>query len=65
LTSGQLPIAFYDLSWKDFQKLFNDLVKEKDDFLIRLFRKNKNPKNMNYYLKYLDNIRMKRYLKLY
>lgn len=46
LDSGQLPGAYYELSWKDVQALFRDLILFKDDFLVSQFRMNKNPESL-------------------
>ncbi len=46
LDSGQLPKLFYDLNKRDVQRLFNDLIEQKDQFLISLFLKNEDPKKV-------------------
>jgi len=43
LYSGQLPDAYYDLSQRDLQTIFEELIDLKDDFLARQFHQTGDP----------------------
>lgn len=43
LYSGQLPDAYYDLSLRDLQTIFEELIDLKDDFLVRQFHQTGDP----------------------